>query len=88
MQNSRFSFVLFCLLLAQAMFAWDDSPVSTHYISASSGAAATAYTSMLAKADIALARSIVSGNWPTSPYALSAKAKCTIKANGDRLPRS
>ena len=61
MQNRRLSFILAFLLPAYAMFAWDDSPLSTHYISASSGAAATAYTSMFSKADSALARSVVSG---------------------------
>lgn len=61
MQNRRLSFVFAFLSFACLAFAWDDSPLSAHGISSASGAAATAYTSMFSKADIALARSLVSG---------------------------
>lgn len=61
MQNRRLNFVFAFLSFACLAFAWDDSPLSAHSISSASGATATAYTSMFSKADIALARSLVSG---------------------------
>ena len=61
MQKRRLTFASVLFLFSCTVFAWDDSPVSRHSISSASGAAATAYTSMFAKADIALARSLVSG---------------------------
>lgn len=61
MQKKRISFVLVLLLFSYVALAWDDSPFSANNISSASGAATTAYTSMFAKADIALARSLVSG---------------------------
>lgn len=61
MQNRRLSFVFAFLSFACLAFAWDDSPLSSHGISSASGSAATAYTSMFSKVDIALARSLVSG---------------------------
>ncbi|MGN0866382.1 MAG: hypothetical protein ACI4SG_01720 [Oligosphaeraceae bacterium] len=61
MQDRRLSFFFAFLSFAYLAFAWDDSPLSSHDISSASGAAATAYTSMFSKADVALARSLVSG---------------------------
>ena len=61
MQKKRLTFAIVFLSFAYLAFAWDDSPFSAHNISSASGAAVTAYTSMFAKADIALARSVVSG---------------------------
>lgn len=61
MHKKQLTFSIVLLFFSYVALAWDDSPFSVHSISSAAGTVTTAYTSMFSKADIALARSLVSG---------------------------